>query len=352
MDRQTIIEEDIQRIIEAVGIGTFHPLEGATMLITGPNGLLASYIVDTIMTLNHAIFKNPCSIVGIVRSPPRPTDRLAHLYNSQSNISFIQNNDIEFGVSFDYVIHAAGRSAPAIFVNDPIRTLNLNIFTLRGLLLRATRQTRSFAFLSSVEIYGNPPPEWIPTPEHYCGQTDPLGSRAPYIEGKRSGEAYCMAFYRTEHVPVKIFRPCLVYGPGLDAQTDQRVMAYFLKQAMQTPPIVMHDEGKALRAYCYITDAMVMFWKIFLSNHNGEAFNIGNSSEEISIRGLAEMIHDLCGISEEPIVILDRVDPNVFASAPQRVCPGMGKVKSIFQHEARVSLREGLTRTLLWNRGE
>lgn len=352
MSRHSIIDEDIQRIIETVGRETFRPLDGATVLITGPNGLLASYIVDTIVALNETIFKKPCDIIGIVRSPLRSTDRLAHLYNPRSHVSFLQHDDTSCGVSFDYVIHAAGRSAPAVFVNDPIRTLDLNTLTLRGLLLMATRQTKSFAFFSSGEIYGSPPPEWIPTPEHYCGQTDPLGPRACYVEGKRSGEAYCMAFYRTEHVPVKILRPLLVYGPGLDVHTDQRVMAQFLKQAMHGQPIVMHDDGNALRAYCYITDAMVMFWRIFLSAHNGEAFNIGNPAEEISIRGLATLIHELCGVAENPLVIPGTVLTQALASAPQRVCPDMGKVAREFHYEAQVPLREGLARTLKWNQEE
>ena len=159
-----------------------------------------------------------------------------------------------------------------------------------------------------------------------------------------------MAFYRTEHVPVKILRPLLVYGPGLDAQTDQRVMAHFLKQAMPGQPIAMRDEGSALRAYCYITDAMVMFWRIFFSDHNGEAFNIGNSSEEISIRGLAELVHDLCGISASPRIIPDTMNTPALSSAPLRVCPDMSKVARFFQHTATISLREGLTRTLRWNK--
>lgn len=350
MKGQGIIEEDIQQIIETVGIEAFRLLEGATMLITGPNGLLASYIIDTVVMLNRTTFKKPCTILGIVRSPLQSTDRLAHLYNPQSNVYFIKHDSIEFGVSFDYVIHAAGRSAPSSFVNDPIRTLDLNTLLTRGLLLRATRQTKSFIFFSSGELYGSPPPEWIPTPESYKGQSDPLGVRGPYIEGKRSGEAYCMAFYRTEHVPVKILRPFLVYGPGLDAQTDQRVMAQFLKQAMQGQPIVMLDQGTSLRAYCYIMDAMIMFWKIFFSDNNGEAFNIGNQSEEISIRGLAEQIHEVCGISEKPSTIADAIIIPALVSAPQRVWPDMRKVKKMFDYEAKVSLREGLTRTLQWNR--
>jgi len=342
-----IISDDIEQIIKADM--AWRSLEGKVLLITGPSGLLASYIVDTVAKLNDGYFKNPCEVIGLGRSKIEKGDRLGHLLNRE-DITFIKHDaskELSVRTPVNFIIHAAGRSAPKTFQEDPIGTIDVNVKGLRWLLDLAVRErVESFLYLSSSEIYGSPPSEFIPTPETYNGNSSSTGPRACYTESKRCGEALCLAFYKTHKVPIKIARPFIVYGPGLSIK-DRRVMAEFMRSGLEKKPIVMIDKGLAMRNYCYVSDATILFWKIFLSEENGDVFNVGNNTEEISIRELAELIHRICGIKKEPLYKEEKTDFS--QSAPSRVCPDISKVCRKFSYVPRVKLREGLRRTLDWN---
>src|SRR6185503_9984318 len=99
-----------------------------------------------------------------------------------------------------------------------------NVLGLRNLLEHyRTAGCESLLFFSSSEIYGDPPPDAIPTPEEYRGNVSCIGPRACYDESKRFGETLCVNFWRVHRVPVKIVRPFNNYGPGLKL-TDRRVL--------------------------------------------------------------------------------------------------------------------------------
>lgn len=346
-----IVLRDIEEIVSNVNKVLLHRLSNKTLLITGPNGLLASYIVDTIAYLNDNQVIRPCKVIGLHRSPIKKTDRLGHLLGRE-DIQFIQHDvskPLEIEGEIHFLVHAAGRSSPKVFVNDPIGTIDVNVTALRWLLdLAVMKRVESFAYFSSGEIYGNPPNDKIPTPETYNGNTSCLAPRSCYTESKRCGEAMCMAFHKTHKVPVKIFRPMLVYGPGLST-ADYRVMGEFMRGAIEDKSIVMSDEGKSIRCYCYVTDAIVMFWDIFLSDKNGEVFNMGNQSEPISIRELADLILKLCGVNKQAEINPQKHEHMV--GAPDRVCPDMTKTIIATGYEPKVKLPEGLKRTIQWNRG-
>lgn len=343
-----IISEDIEKIIEIVG-SSLRRLEGKTLLITGPNGLLASYLVDTVARLNEEVFKKPCEVIGLGRSKIKENDRLGHLLN-RKDIIFFQHDasePINLREPIHFIIHAAGRSAPKTFQEDPIGTIDINVKGLRWLLDLAVKdKIESFLYFSSGEIYGNPLPEYIPTPETYNGNSSSTGLRACYTESKRCGEALCLAFYKIHNVPVKIVRPFIVYGPGLPIE-DHRVMAEFMRSGLEKKPIVMADEGMARRNYCYILDAIIFFWKIFLSEESGEVFNVGNNAEEVSIRELAKLIHKICGIKGE--IIFRKKENTFLRDSPTRVCPDTSKACRKFSYIPQVKLEEGLKRTLDWN---
>lgn len=354
---QDIIARDVEEIICNVNLDLFDDLAGKTMLVTGPKGLLAGYVVDTIAYLNDNYLVEPCMVIGLHRGIEyllkKEFDRLEHL-SDREDIVLIEHDVSEpftpdEDTHIDFIVHAAGRSAPSYFVQHPVETIDINITALRWLLdLAVEHNVESFAYFSSGEIYGSPPDDKIPTPETYSGCTSTTGTRACYTESKRCGEALCLAFHKEHSVPVKILRPVLVYGPGLSL-TDGRVMAEFMNSAINGKEITMADEGKSVRNYCYIIDAMVMFWKIFLSDKNGDVFNIGSQNEPVSIRELAGRILKICAGTDDALSVR-KEDLEFIKSAPNRVCLDMSKVKELFGYEAKTPMEEGLRRTIEWNR--
>src|SRR5262249_54145958 len=92
-----------------------------------------------------------------------------------------------------HVIHMASIASPSFYRQFPLRTIDANVWGLRRLLDFYARSSnlKGFLFFSSSEIYGDPPPESIPTPESYRGSVNCQGPRACYDESKRFGETLC-----------------------------------------------------------------------------------------------------------------------------------------------------------------
>ncbi len=346
-----IIYSDIKEIAHEIS-NISNKLSGSTIVITGPNGLLASYIVDTIAYLNsEKILEKPCKVIGLQRSEIDKNSRLGHLLK-RKDIKLIQHDVIEpykFAEKIDYIIHSAGRSAPATFQSDPLGTIDVNVKGVRWLLDFAKENpVKSFLYMSSGETYGNPTPENIPTPETYAGNVSTFAPRACYTESKRLSETLCNVYFQQYQIPVKIARPFIVYGPGLPI-TDRRVMADFMRLGIEGKPIEMLSEGLDKRSYCYILDATVLFFNMLLSDYNGEAFNVANDTEEISIRDLAENIHNICGI-KSPVTVKKTEDTKFISDAPKRVLPDISKAKKLLGYKPEIGIREGLKRTIEWNR--
>jgi UDP-glucuronate decarboxylase len=351
-----IIYKDLKTISDE--IKEFYPkISGSVFLITGPESLLGSYIVDVLAYLNdQKLLEKPCKIIGLQRTATTKDSRLGHLLN-RKDVVLIQHDAIfPFSPSekIDYIIHAAGRSAPAVFQSDPLGTIDVNVKGLRWLLDYSRKNTvKSLLYMSSGEIYGNPSVENIPTTETYNGNVSTLAPRACYIESKRLCETLCAVYHRLYSIPAKIARPFIIYGPGL-LKTDKRVMAEFINSGINKHPIEMLNEGKDTRSYCYITDGTIAFFKLLFSEFNADPFNIASDLEEISIKNLAKLVHELCGITESVKV---KESPDVLVTstkfvkdAPNRVFPDISKAKKLLGYMPKVFIKEGLSNTISWNK--
>lgn len=344
-----IIESDIKKIIRRLG-SDIKRLSGKKILITGASGLIGSYLVETIAYANS---KNklspPCKIIGLQKTKITRNSRLGYLLN-RPDIQFVSRNGaLPYAPPFkiDYIIHAAGTSAPAFFLADPLGTIDINVGGIRWILEYARKNgTESILYMSSGEIYGNPTARNIPTPEDYNGNVSTFGSRACYTSSKRLAETLCFIYFEKYGVPVKIARPFIVYGPGLGI-SDRRVMADFIRSGLERKPIEMLSEGLDRRSYCYISDATVAFFNLLLSSKNGEAFNVASDLEEVSIADLARLVHKICQI-RQPIKVRKQA-VKFIKEAPHRVLADISKLKKAFSYKPEIGIEEGLRRTIQWN---
>lgn len=339
----TIVEEDIKQILKRLG-PDIKKISGKTVLITGASGLIGGYLLETLAYLGD------CNVIGLQKTKITKKHRLGYLLG-RKNIKFVSRNAaLPYSPPFkiDYFIHAAGDSAPALFTQDPLGTIDVNVAGIRWILEYARKnKIKSVLYMSSGEIYGNPALENIPTPETYKGNVSTTDPRACYTSSKRLGETLCNVYFEKFGAPVKIARPFIVYGPGLGIR-DKRVMAEFIKSGLAKKPIEMLNAGKDTRSYCYIEDATVAFFKILLSEKNGEIFNVASDLEEVSIRDLAELVHKLC-LVREPVKIR-KTNVKFIKDAPNRVFPDITKLKKTFAFRPSVHIDEGLRRTIEWNK--
>ena len=323
-------------------------LRGATLLVTGASGFLCSYFVDTVAALNEMGLDPPCRVIAADNFRTGVPERLVHL-DGRREITLLPHDvtlPLDLDQRVDWIIHGASVASPTFYRRYPLETIDVNVTGTRRMLELARQDgIKSLLYLSTSEIYGDPAPAFIPTPEDYRGYVSCTGPRACYDESKRLAETLCLSYHRLFGIPVKLVRPFNVYGPGQSLE-DGRIIPDLMKAALRRDPIELFSDGRASRTFCYISDAIRAMWHVLLSVSNGEVFNVGNDQQEISISGLAEQMREIAG---PPWLEIERrvsPDANYVTDNPQRRCPDLTKLRATFPWRPGISLAEGLARTL------
>jgi UDP-glucuronate decarboxylase len=360
-----IVRSDLAAILDAVG-PELAEIAGKKLLITGGAGFLGYYLVQAPVAWNRRAQEQDRIDVTVLDSFVRGIPDWLSQHSRADGLSVVKH-DIrqpladELG-DFEYVIHAAGIASPTYYRQHPIETMDANITGLRLLLDRVVeahargRGTEGFLFFSSSEIYGDPPPDQIPTPETYRGNVSCTGPRACYDESKRYGETLCVNFTRQHGVPATIARPFNNYGPGLKL-TDRRVIPDLVRDVLNGQDLTLFSDGSATRTFCYVTDAVSGYYKVLVNGRPGEPYNIGAEEPEISVGELAERIttlaRDLFGYKGKAVHrASDEAD--YLVDNPSRRRPLIVKARDELGYRPAVTLDDGLERSLVWyseNRG-
>jgi UDP-glucuronate decarboxylase len=358
VDLRDLLREDLEYVCANL-VEEFERMAGGRLLVTGGAGFLGYSLVQSVLHWNGTRGRDPIHVTvfdNYARGVPawlaalRGDARLALVPHDMSKPLPAEMP------AFDWIVHAAGIASPTYYRARPLETIDANIQGLRNLLDRAVRladagrPVRGFLFFSSSEIYGDPPPEWIPTPEHYRGNVSCTGPRACYDESKRFGETLCVTFARQHGVPVTIARPFNNYGPGLKI-TDRRVLPDFARDVLAGRDIVMLSDGSPRRTFCYVADAVVGYYKVLVRGRPGEPYNVGIDRPEISMEELAELVactaRDLFGYRGR-VVRRASDEADYLADNPVRRCPDITKAKRELGYAPTVLVDEGIRRSLVW----
>ena len=317
-------------------------LQGKTILVVGGRGFLGTYFVKTLQKLNER-FETPSKILVIDN---RITEKNLESYNDL-NVQFLERDiskEIKINEKIDFIIHSASIASPPIYRQFPLETIDVNYQGTRNLLeLAKEKHVESMLFLSSSEIYGDP--NIIPTPESYWGHVSSTGPRACYDESKRLAETVSMLYSQIHEIPVKIVRPFNVYGPFLNLN-DGRMIPDFMKDAIKESKINIYSDGTPTRSFCYISDAMIGFFRVFLLGDKGSIFNVGND-EEISVRSAAEFVQK-CFEKNVEICFKHNKDTKYTTDNPQRRCPDLTHIKNEVKYYPKIKFKEGITRLYKW----
>jgi nucleoside-diphosphate-sugar epimerase len=240
---------------------------------------------------------------------------------------------------FDLIIHAAGYAQPNKFLENKIKTIQLNT-TSTAKLFKMLNKDGTFVFMSTSELYSGIDHDNIS--EDDIGTSSTNHPRSCYIEGKRCGEAICHAYSKDHNI--KIMRLSLAYGPGTK-HNDQRVLNSLFQKAFQTGKINLLDSGSSTRTYGYISDITEMMWNVILFGKES-VYNMAGDSKT-SIRELAEIIGSLTGVP----VTIPSSDDNQLLGTPKNVNLSLNRYFNEFNHINFVPLHEGLRRTMEWQKG-
>jgi len=343
----TIIKEDVDSVVRELG-AQLEVLGGTTLLVTGASGFLCSYFVDVVVALNNKGLYPACKVLALDNLRTGSFTRLEHL-NECTDVRFIQHDisqPLALKERVDWIIHGASIASPSFYRRYPLETIEVNFSGTQNLLnLARQNRVKGMLYLSTSEIYGDPDPAFIPTSEDYRGYVSCTGPRACYDESKRLAETLCMTYARLYDVPAKIVRPFNVYGPG-QSLADGRIIPDLMTAALARTSIILFGDGRATRAFCYVTDAISAMWHVLLCAGAGEIFNVGNDERETSIAELAQEMRAVAGPPWLEIENRTSQDIHYLTDNPQRRCPDLAKLRGAFHWQPRVPLREGLSRTL------
>lgn len=307
-------------------------------LITGAAGFIGSHLCDTLVSKGY-------DVIGIDNLVTGSQDNLKHL-EKNPQFKFIIH-DITRPLSSEFlplisnlhfVYHLASPASPPQYRKYSIETLLTNSIGTYNILELARKAKANYLLASTSEVYGNP--LMHPQKESYFGNVNPVGLRACYDEGKRFAEAISMEFFRKHGVKVRIVRIFNTYGPRMQRE-DGRVVSNFINQAISGTPLTIYGEGTQTRSFCYVSDMVLgIIATMEAENMAGEVVNLGNPNE-LTIEEIGKMILKLTKSKSGMERKQERLGDD-----PDKRKPDISKAKQFLHWEPKISLEEGLIKTI------
>jgi len=304
--------------------------ENKRVLVTGGVGFIGSHLCDRLLA-------EGCDVLCLDNFFTGSKDNVAHNFKD-SNFELMRH-DVCFPlyVEVDEIYNLACPASPIHYQNDPVQTTKTSVNGSINMLGLAKRLDVPIFQASTSEVYGDP--KIHPQNEDYWGNTNPIGKRACYDEGKRCAETLFFDYKRQHNINTKVARIFNTYGPRMHPD-DGRVVSNFIVQALKNMPISIYGDGFQTRSFCYIddlVDGIIAFMKI--SEGIDRPINLG-SPGEISIKDLALLIIEITGSSSN-------IDYHPLPDDdPIRREPDITRAKEILKWEPKISLQEGLIKTV------
>ncbi|MEY2785174.1 MAG: hypothetical protein RL277_1384 [Planctomycetota bacterium] len=304
------------------------------VLITGGAGFLGSHLCERFLAAGSEVICMDNLITGAV-------ENIEHLFSNRW-FHFEQRDVTEYihvTGKLDAILHFASPASPIDYLELPIQTLKVGSLGTHKALGLARAKGARFLLASTSEVYGDPLVH--PQPESYWGNVNPVGPRGVYDEAKRFAEAMTFAYHRFHGVETRIVRIFNTYGPRMRLR-DGRVLPAFMSQALAGEPLTVFGDGSQTRSFCFVDDLVEGIYRLLNSNETGPV-NIGNP-REMTILQFAEAVRQAVG-STSPIDFrpLPVDDPKIRQ-------PDITRARAILGWEPKVSLEEGLQRTLAYFR--
>lgn len=308
-------------------------IEGKRIFITGGRGFIASHLCERLVEKNTIVLYDNCH-----RDAVQHTNLL-----SNKHVTFIKGDVLDTETlsrsmeGADMVVHCAAIAGVDSVVRKPIITMKINLLgTVNALDAASKNRVPQFVDFSTSEVYG---------PSIYKASEDGLTTQGPvgemrwtYAVSKLAGEhmAHC---YAEEHgMRVVTIRPFNVYGPR---QVGEGAIQRFVPLAIKNQDLVIHGDGTAIRAWCYIDDFVDGWLRAAeAENKSATVFNIGNPQATITTLELAKRVIGLAG-STSKVVFRDSSIPDVAVRVPS-----IAKAQRLLGFKPQVGLDEGLSRTI------
>jgi len=307
-----------------------HLTQPKRILVAGGSGFLGSHLCEQLISEGHEVICVDNFFTG-------SKENLNNIANNKRFELIRHDITIPLFIEIDEIYNLACPASPIHYQHDPVQTLKTSVVGSINMLGLSKRVGAKIFQASTSEVYGDP--EVHPQTEDYWGNTNPIGLRSCYDEGKRCAETLFFDYHRKHKLNIKVARIFNTYGPRMHPN-DGRVVSNFIVQALRSEPITIYGDGTQTRSFCYVDDLIAAFRKFMDTSEDIIGpINLGNPSE-ITVISLARKILDMTNSSSE--IIFKELPSN----DPIRRQPDISKAKAQLDWEPKVSLEDGLNKTI------
>jgi UDP-glucose 4-epimerase len=260
------------------------------VLITGGFGFIGSYLVE-------ALISDPQNQVHVVdnlsTSPidlPAFLARLGEPKNLTYDICSVDRfcTELANGRNFDQIYHLASVVGP-VGVLAHAGDIAFQIISDAKLLAElALHNGARLVDVSTSEVYGG-------GRDGYCSEKDAkviqpqVTVRLEYAMGKLAAEVALINTARVHSLNVTIVRPFNVAGPRQSA-VGGFVLPRFINQARARESLTVYNDGQMIRAFTHVSDIVDGILLVMAKGKRGDAYNLGNPANKISIVDLADRV--------------------------------------------------------------
>lgn len=315
-------------------------------LVTGGAGFIGSHIVETLLTRGDEVTVldnlSTGQLGNIEHLQDHPDLNLVH----GSITDPVLLSEVVHKV--DTIYHMAAAVGVKLVAEDPVRTIQTNIYPTEALLRHALNSKLRFFLASTSEVYGkNPKEKWDEEDDLLFGPTE--RPRWAYGCSKAIDEFLALAYHRKHGLEVVIGRFFNVVGPRQVGNYGM-VIPRFVEQALAGGPLVVYDDGSQERCFAHVKEVVDCVIGLTESDAAvGQIFNIGGD-DPVSVKQLAEEIIELTGSSAEiEFRPYEKVYGNDFEDVPRRV-PNVGKLERVLGRKPTMSRRDLLQQIIEWKR--
>ena len=314
-------------------------LAGKRILITGGGGFIGTALAEMLADDNEILlldanFDNNAFAFSTLQNHPNVRTVCADILDQGAAESCLHGMQVVF--------HLAARLGVAEVVSHACYTLDVNYLGASGLLKAAagSPSLQRLLFFSTSEVFGSSAFRVSENSQSVLNSVE--DARWCYSLSKLAAEQLAFAYHRERQLPVTVIRPFNVFGPR---RVGDNATRRFIEAALEGRALTVYGDGTQVRAWCYIDDFCDGVLRASSAECAlGQAFNIGNPRNTISVYRLARMIVKLTE-SGSPIVFED----SGMGEVDVRV-PVITKAKEMLSFAPEVELDEGLERTIEWYR--
>lgn len=263
----------------------------------------------------------------------------------------------------EIVVNLAAICTPSRYMSEALAVIESN-FSHPAALADACAKTGSWlVYFSTSEVYGKTTlaTEVLDEDASDFIQGSVKASRWSYAVAKQLSERYIAAIPNLKYSVVRPFNfigPWMDFMPGVDGDGIPRVLANFSSALVQNEPMVLVNGGEARRSFTSIHDAVDFMFCLFENRDKayGEAFNVGNAKNELSIRELAVLMRRIyariLSVPEEKLSPFKELSGEAYYGEGYedslRRIPSVKKSKCLLGFEAKIPLEEALEESLRW----